>query len=277
MCNYRELPPPAHLAPYVACLWVRSTGNDEVDLQPRILPDGCIDLIWVGERPPTIAGPATTAVQAMLPAWATIVGVRLRTGAAPNVLGLPSSELLDAEVPLRDVWGRNTPELATRIAELSDVSAKLATVEAIVAGRVADADPPDRLVRAATAWLARHPDGQVGVLGQTLGLSDRQLRRRCEAAIGYGPKTLHRVLRFQRWLRLAQRAAGAEANLATLALESGYADQAHLTREVRRLAGVPPTTLLGDAEYESAFLVNQRRRPVGGVASMSDSFKLGQG
>lgn len=257
MCDYRELPPPAYLAQHVACFWTRSTGDARADLQSRILPDGCIDVIWVGERPAAIAGPATTAVQAMLPAWSTLVGVRLRPGAAPGLLGLPSSELLDAEVPLRDVWGRATPDLAAQIAELPDVTTKLAAVEAIVAGRLADADPPDRLIAEATAWLGAHPGGQVGVLGRRLGLSDRQLRRRCEATIGYGPKTLHRVLRFQHWLRLAQCADGAEANLAILALESGYADQAHLTREVRRLAGVPPTVLLGGAEYESAFLANQ--------------------
>lgn len=257
MCDYRELLPPAHLAPYVACLWTRSTGAAEADLQSRILPDGCIDLIWIGERPPAIAGPATTAVQAMLPAWSTLVGVRLRPGAAPNVLGLPSSELLDAEVPLRDVWGRQMPDLAAHIAELPDVAVKLAAVEAIVAGRLADADPPDRLVGAATAWLARHPDGQVSTLSQTLGLSDRQLRRRCEATIGYGPKTLHRVLRFQHWLKLTRQPGDLSTNLATLALESGYADQAHLTREVRRLAGVPPTTLLAGAENAAAFQANQ--------------------
>jgi AraC-like DNA-binding protein len=257
MCDYRELLPPTRLAPYVACFWTRATGDAETDLQSRILPDGCIDIVWVGERPPIIAGPATTAVQAMLPAWATIVGVRLRPGAAQSVLGLPSFELLDAEVPLRDVWGRATPDLAARVPDLPGVAVKLGAVEQIVTGRVADGSPPDLLVSAATDWLARHPDGQVGALSQTLGLSDRQLRRRCEAAIGYGPKTLHRVLRFQRWLRLTRQPGGALTNLAMLALESGYADQAHLTREVRRLAGVSPTVLLASGEYESALLANQ--------------------
>jgi len=123
-------------------------------------------------------------------------------------------------------------------------------------GAQAAARPPDRLVRAATTWLAQHPDGQVSTLSQTLGLSDRQLRRRCEATIGYGPKTLHRVLRFQRWLRLTRRAVGAQASLAALALESGYADQAHLTREVRRLAGVSPTALLTGQKNGMALQAN---------------------
>jgi transcriptional regulator GlxA family with amidase domain len=74
-------------------------------------------------------------------------------------------------------------------------------------------------------------------------VSERQLRRRFADAVGYAPKTLQRVLRFQRFLVLA-RAAGASADLARLAFAAGYADQAHLTRECRRLAGLPPAALL---------------------------------
>jgi AraC-like DNA-binding protein len=68
-------------------------------------------------------------------------------------------------------------------------------------------------------------------------MSERHLRRRCEVAVGYGPKTLDRVLRFQRFRRLREHRV---ASLAQLAFESGYADQAHLTREYRRLAGTTP-------------------------------------
>ena len=60
---------------------------------------------------------------------------------------------------------------------------------------------------------------------------------------GYGPKTLARILRMRRALDLAR----AGAPLAEVAVRSGYADQAHLTREVRDLAGVPPTRLLAPA------------------------------
>jgi AraC-like DNA-binding protein len=75
--------------------------------------------------------------------------------------------------------------------------------------------------------------------GLALGLSERQLRRRFVDAVGYGPKTLARILRFQRFLALA----GSGEDLARLALAAGYADQAHLTRETRRLAGRTPLEL----------------------------------
>ena len=82
------------------------------------------------------------------------------------------------------------------------------------------------------------PETRVDTLAADLGLSERQLRRRCHAAAGYGPKTLQRVLRFRRFLAVAN------GDLARAALDAGYADQAHLTRECTRLAGRPPAALL---------------------------------
>jgi len=73
-------------------------------------------------------------------------------------------------------------------------------------------------------------------------LSVRQLRRRCHAAAGYGPKTLQRVLRFQRFVRMLD-AAAPPPDLASAAALAGYADQAHLTRECAALSGLTPAAL----------------------------------
>jgi AraC-like DNA-binding protein len=71
-------------------------------------------------------------------------------------------------------------------------------------------------------------------------VSERQLRRRFERGVGYGPRTLRRVLRFQRFLGLAHGGG----SLARLAADAGYADQAHLVRDCRSLAGMTPSALL---------------------------------
>jgi AraC-like DNA-binding protein len=99
-------------------------------------------------------------------------------------------------------------------------------------------EPPDVLVLAATRQLGL-PGARVASLSERLGTSERQLLRRFHAAVGYGPKVLDRVLRFRRFVS----AASGDEDLARLAAELGYADQAHLTRECVRLSGLTPARL----------------------------------
>jgi methylphosphotriester-DNA--protein-cysteine methyltransferase len=92
----------------------------------------------------------------------------------------------------------------------------------------------DPLVAAAAGRIDRQG---VGAVARELFVSERQLRRRFHAAVGYGPATLARVLRFRRFVNAIDRG---RTDLAALALDAGYADQSHLTRETTRLAGLPP-------------------------------------
>ncbi|WP_254053255.1 helix-turn-helix domain-containing protein [Singulisphaera sp. GP187] len=79
-----------------------------------------------------------------------------------------------------------------------------------------------------------------------MGISSRQLHRRFHDSVGYGPKTLQRILRFQRLLELARNEPAPRLDLAALAFEAGYADQAHMSREVRELADNTPTSVLAN-------------------------------
>jgi AraC-like DNA-binding protein len=113
------------------------------------------------------------------------------------------------------------------------------------AGLVADRAPDQALAWAAE--LLEDPQARTEEVAGQIGLSERQLRRRCHDAFGYGPKTLQRVLRFRRFVTQIDAAAGPlrgpGRDLATIAARAGYADQAHLTRECRTLAGLTPAAL----------------------------------
>jgi AraC-like DNA-binding protein len=228
------------------CTWEQETS---VEHQQRVVPDACVDLIWSGERL-TIAGPDTRARLVALVPGARMVGVRLRPGVAGAVLGLPARELQDLTVDAADVLG--TDYAAWLLDTL--VTAAGARGQGAVGPADAGNDPhaillaaiegrgrsaPDPLVRAAVAALDR-PHVRVGAVAAELGLSARHLQRRVTDAVGYGPKTLARVLRFR---RLQALPAGP---LVELALEAGYADQAHMTSEVTHLAGIPPVRFLKD-------------------------------
>jgi AraC-like DNA-binding protein len=163
-----------------------------------------------------------------------LVGARFAPGAGGAALGLPLSELRDQRVPVQTL----DRELAERLAGDGDPAAALAMLAALLVHRVAEA-PPDRLVGEAARRLAL-PGARVDDLAADLGVSERQLRRRCHAGVGYGPKTLQRVLRFR--AALSRLDAGEDA--AGVAAATGYADQAHLTRECTRLAGLAPGALV---------------------------------
>lgn len=199
----------------------------------RVLPDGCMDLLWWrGDL--IVAGPDTVAYESALAAGETIVGLRFPPGVAPAALGVPADELRDTRVRLSALWpARAAREAAERVA-----AAPERVLEELAAGRLAAADGPDPAVPAVVALL--RAGAPVATVADEVGMSERQLRRRSLAAFGYGPKTLARILRLGRALDLAR----AGRPLAAVAAETGYADQAHLSRDTRALAGVPLGALI---------------------------------
>jgi len=245
---YRELAPPPSLVTHLLCTWTASISDGSIAYLHRVLPDGCVDIVWVNDSAPVVAGPATHTFIACHPPRSMIVGARCRPGLAASLLGVPATALLNQEVPLRDVCTRLAEQLSSQVAEQRSPTEKLAVVEAALTTHLAGAGLADALVTACITWLAQHPRGRVHQLSRMSGLSSRQLQRRFSAAVGYGPKTFHRILRFQRVLALARQPQSFDRNLPLLALETGYADQAHMTREIQRLAGRQPTALLAKVD-----------------------------
>lgn len=238
MSRYREHAPPPDLASLVACTWERREGPLGAD-EVRVLPDGCVDLVWSSTGGLVIAGPDTGPVVYPVAGSYAAAGLRLRPGVAGSVLGLPAAELRDLRAPLPTLWGRDAALLEERIASAEPARRRLLLEEAI--RPLARAARPDELVLAGLEQLGR-PGSSVAELSRTLALSERALRRRFDHAIGYGPKRLDRILRFRRFL---QRAALPRPDgLAAAAAALGYADQAHLTRECRDLAGLTPAELV---------------------------------
>jgi len=287
--GYAEWAPPEALRGAVACLWVSITPEaadqagqadraDETD-QPAptspaarsglVLPDACSDLIWEQGIGAYVAGPDTGPARPMIKAGTVIVGVRFRPSAGGQVLKTPLSEIANQRVPLADLL----PPAARRLPSALDPEEAADRVLAITGALVVDGTPDPAMARAAV--LLRDPAARAEAVAAEVGLSERQFRRRSQAASGYGPKTLQRVLRFHRFVRLLDAAAGyapseppapgraapqaspapyapapgratwpAPPDLAALAARVGYADQAHLTRECSALSGLTPARLV---------------------------------
>ena len=216
-----------------AVLWRRVVPASTVS---RILPDGCLDLIWSSRSGLFVAGPDTTAHLSPAVAGERMVGLRLPPGVGPAVLGLPAHELTDRRAPLDAVWPTAAVrDLAEHIAaadpagpdELGDL------LDRAAATRLREIGGPDPVATPIARLLAA--GATVADTAAEVGLSARQLHRRARELYGYGPKTLARILRLRRALALLD--GGLPAGRA--AADAGYADQPHLAREVRTLAGVP--------------------------------------
>jgi AraC-like DNA-binding protein len=250
--GYAEWAPPPALRGAVACLWTSLTPEvahpaseaaqaHEAGRSGLVLPDACSDLIWEQGVGGHIAGPDTGPVRPLTKAGTVIVGIRFRPAAGGRVLRLPLSEILNQRVPLADLLRpAQLPPAARQLPATLDPAQAAERLLAITGALVAEGAPDPAITRAAA--LLRDPAARTEAVAEEVGLSERQLRRRCQAAAGYGPKTLHRVLRFQRFVRLLD-AAAAPPDLAAVAAQVGYADQAHLSRECSDLSGLTPATL----------------------------------
>ena len=244
--GYREFAPPAALAHAVSCVWVGVTPAEGAP-PTRVLPDACVDLIWQRGTGVFLAGPDTGPVLMPMPPGSVLTGVRLRPGAGGPALGRPLSGLLDQRPGPGDLRGELPRDIGARLA--AEVPGGLRPDIALrclvgLAGQLVTSAPPDPLVVTAAHRLGR-PGAQVRQVALDLAISERQLNRRCCAAVGYGPALLRRVLRFRRFVSRVDAAPDA-TDLARLAAQTGYADQAHLTRDSSELAGLPPLALIRD-------------------------------
>ncbi|NUP23844.1 MAG: helix-turn-helix transcriptional regulator [Streptomyces sp.] len=209
-------------------VWTNATSGAGL-----VLPDGCMDLLWHDGRL-LVAGPDTRAYVTE-GAPSTWVGLRFRPGGAPAFFGVPACELRDLRVELAELWpAAEVRRLQGRVAGAAD---PVAALEEVALERAAS--PMDPLLNhLVEALRAGRP---VAVVADELGLGARQLHRRSLAAFGYGPKTLARILRMRRALALARGGVP----FAETAARAGFADQAHLARDVKELAGLPLGELLG--------------------------------
>ena len=245
--SYIERPPIAELVGAVRTVWIQRTGGTAY-LQ-RHLPTGGVELHFPIGAPPQFLGPLTGPRIEVIPPYTTLVGVRFHPGTAPP---LPTSldELVDQRVDLAGLWGNTAERLGAAVAAAAGPDAALGLIQGHLLRTFRCAGDPDPLIREAVLRLMPWHPVEIGAVAEHLAISTSQLWRRCLDLVGVGPKALQRTLRFQGFLALAQagaspsRRSGAHG-LAGLAVDVGYADHAHLSRECARLTGLSPSELLG--------------------------------
>lgn len=265
---FHTFPPPAPLAPFVASLWVYESDapapSERAHIPERALPTGLTDLMislrsdrdgdlraFDRRRPAAAECLPAAMLRGAHSAWYDLevarvrsqVGVRFKAGGAAPFLPLPAHELHNLHVPLHTMWGARAAELHERLLE--------APTPAACAGILANA-----LLAQTLQPLAHHPavayalqvfrtaprPQTIACVVEQVGLSHRRFDALFRAEVGLSPKQFCRVRRFTRVIRRA--AKGSPVSWASLAIECGYYDQAHLINDFRAFAGMTPSAYL---------------------------------
>jgi AraC-like DNA-binding protein len=251
---YTEIAPPVDLARYVDRLWLRTTVRGEPGRVHRVLPDGCVDVIVdAGRGAAALVGTMTRALE--VPDGPTdLVAVRFKPGTAAVLTGCALAELTDrradvAEFGIADGLAdrigdadrrvdASHPRLPAKLPLSTAAHARVVVLVGWLRERLADAGPPDPLVGRAVALLSRG-DVRVDDVAGALGVSRQHLARGFRREVGITPKQLARVARMQRAAVVLRRGG----DLARLAAELGYFDQAHLSHDLRDLIGITPAAV----------------------------------
>lgn len=246
--GYREFAPPVALRDVLECGWAVGPGpvhpangpaatsggtTSTAVAQALVLPDGGMDLIWSGGAL-LVAGPDTEAHPVRRTADEMAYGLRFRPGTLPALLGVPAVELRDRRVSLDALLPRAARDAVARL----ESGAPALAVLLAASGATPSDDPALRAVVTGAAAGASAAD-----TADALGWTTRTLHRRCRTAFGYGQATLRRVLRFRAAHELLLRGVP----IADAAARTGYADQPHLSRDVRALTGMAPAQLASGA------------------------------
>lgn len=226
------------LADAVDCFWTFTVERPSVEL--RIIPDGRIDLIFnldLGEA--FIAGPNERPFDVRHDRPTRLLGATMSPQCASAALGTEIGVLDGRWRTLDSVLGPFARQLAGRVAACESDAARLAALETFLLARLGAVDPR---VSRAIAGIARS-SGRVDVaaLSRDCGASPRNLTRLFDRWVGLPPKTFARIARAQEALRRMQEAP--PPNLKTLAADLGFADQAHMSRELKTITGVRPSEM----------------------------------
>jgi AraC-like DNA-binding protein len=246
---YKEFAPPAVSASLIGAFWsfsvpIQTNGS----IQHRVLPDGCMDLIFQYQRSPDgeIHNPQLIIYGATdrfdlfeVKPGTELVGVRFHPGMAGQFLKLNAIGLFQQETKAEDCSPAFV-RIFDRLCECHSAEQVLSRLQSSLLEMHTESEDSISLSICEALRLISSSNGRMAVsdVADAVGVSERTMRRGITAAVGLSPKVLARILRLQ---HAVSQLRSPNADLCCVALECGYADQAHMGREFQQLAGLTPT------------------------------------
>lgn len=220
------------------------------DFVHRVWPDGCASLVMGYANGANVfsvvVGASAVAGAVPVQAGEQYWGIRFRPEAGAISCARDAAALRDSRVQASDIFGQDIHVLSRALLGKSDPDEIAHIMNAWLLQRRVPASAIDAVVRSAVQHIVR-TDGTCAMqdVADAVGVSTRQLQRRFRAATGLTPKEYATIRRARAALKrvLVGESTRALGGWARLAVESGYADQAHLTREWSRLLTLTPSVL----------------------------------
>ncbi|MCA9754441.1 MAG: helix-turn-helix transcriptional regulator [Candidatus Eisenbacteria bacterium] len=227
------------LAPFIEHFWtVRWDLTGDPPQAVSTLPHPVVHFVMDSGNEAQVSGPTRARFQRELRDEGCVFAVKFRPGGFRPFLGGPVSALADRVLPACDVFGAEASALAAAVWAAVTVEERIERTESFLRERVAEPDPTVELVSRLVDEIAREPGiTKVQDVVSRAGVGMRSLQRIFSEYVGVSPKW---VLQRYRLHEAADRLAKEGTDLATLALDLGYSDQAHFVRDFRLVVGETP-------------------------------------
>ncbi|MCB1051179.1 MAG: AraC family transcriptional regulator [Acidobacteria bacterium] len=248
---------PAHplLQPYVVQFWYHVPRNLAAAGVEYILPDGTMHITLREHQPLELYESSLTLGRANLSGIHTryyakinrpsaCLGCQLRPASTRALFGIPADQLVNCHLSLAELWPRSEVDgIVDRVIATPNPNQKLDIFESFLLDRLRPIEIPE-LLAFSLGFLAQGQPIQAWIAKS--GYSHRYMKELFRQWMGVTPKMWQRIHRLN---RVTNKAWSSNRAWSDLALDAGFSDQAHLTREFREIAGVSPSTF---RKYASA-------------------------
>lgn len=261
--DYQTFQPHPDLQPVIKCYWTLEIPADRDAERQRIVPDGCIEMVFIlGDdikrfttetefiiQPRAMMLGQTTAPFYVQPTgYVNSFAVRFYPYGFANFVDMPIENLANKETPIREVFEEVTAQVLTeKIIHATDTQARIEIIEAFLIAQLRKKDTVDKIVKTTVdAIFSTKGQAPIGTLLQGDLSKRRQLERKFLKQIGISPKQLGKVIRLQAALSMLLNEK--PEKLTDIAHDNAYYDQAHFIKDFKEFTGTNPKEFLKDKQ-----------------------------
>ncbi len=252
--NYNQCAPPGILQPFIKCFWTLEAPPQPVEEKQRIVPDGCMEMIFhYGDRYKQyrddgtfiiqprcfVFGQITSSLEIAPTGASGIVAARFQPDGFIPFSSYPLSLMENKAVPLSELFDDGVKQLEEQVLNASSNSDRINFITEFLQKNLETPEAADRIIKTSLdALLQSNGSMNVDDLADHLQINRRQLERKFSAAIGLSPKQFSKMIRLQSTLKAMQLKQ--YTSLTSLAYENGYYDQAHFIKDFKEFTGISP-------------------------------------